>query len=338
MEKPQHRILELDVLRGLAAFSVLCFHFTTDYTRSYSPATPNLFQFPWGCYGVQLFFMISGFVIFMTLEKTRTILDFVVSRFSRLYPCYWAAVILTFSTVSFFYLPARGVSFHDAVINMTMLQDWFRVARVDDVYWTLTVELSFYIVMGMLFQAKLLKYIELLGVLWLVFMVFNIRILLLTLHYDVPLWIKTTGLLRYGDLFFAGVLFYNLKTKGNKWYRHFALLMCLAVQYIFRQEINPFVVIGFFFLFYLFIYGKLSWIINKPTVFLGSISYSLYLIHENIGFVIMRYLYTLHLNAWAIFIIPTLSTIGIASAITFGIEKPAMYFIRGKYKLWMKGR
>jgi len=336
IKKPLDRILELDVLRGLAAFSVVCFHYTTDYTVNYAPATPTLFQFPWGCYGVQLFFMISGFVIFMTLEKTVTLLDFIVSRFSRLYPCYWSAVVLTFLAISFFHLSGREVSFHQALVNMSMLQDWFGVTRVDNVYWTLTVELSFYIVMGVLFKTKLLKHIEILGVLWLIFMVVNIRVLLLTLHFHVPVWIKTTGLLRYGDLFFAGILFYNLKTKGNKWWRHLALLMCLGVQYIFREEINPLVVLGFFILFYLFIYGKLSWIINKPTVFLGSISYSLYLIHQNIGFIIINYLYSLHLNAWMIFIIPTFCSILIASFVTFGIERPVMYFIRQKYKLLMK--
>ncbi len=335
IKKAQERILELDVLRGLAAFSVLCFHYTTDYTVNYLPATPTLFQFPWGCWGVQLFFMISGFVIFMTLEKTKTLLDFVVSRFSRLYPCYWAAVILTFSAVSFFHLPGREISFHDALINTSMLQDWFGASRVDNVYWTLTVELSFYIVMGILFKTKMLKHIEILGLLWLVFMVWNIRVFLLIMHFHVPVWIKTTGLLRYGNLFFAGILFYNLKTKGSTWYRHFALLMCLGVQYIFREEINPFVVLGFFVSFYLFIYGKLSWIVNKPTVFLGTISYSLYLIHQNIGFIIMRYLYSLHLNAWLIFIIPTCCSILIASAITFGIEKPVMYLIRQNYKRLM---
>jgi peptidoglycan/LPS O-acetylase OafA/YrhL len=184
----------------------------------------------------------------------------------------------------------------------------------------------------------MLKHIEILGFLWLIFMVFNIRVLLLAMHFHVPGWIKATGLLRYGDLFFAGVLFYNLKTKGHRWYRHLLLLMCLAVQYIFRREIDPLVVAGFFFIFYLFVYGKLSWIINKPTVFLGTISYSLYLIHQNIGFIIMNHLYSLHLNTWLVFLIPTCVSILLASAITFGIEKPAMSFIRERYKALIKAK
>jgi peptidoglycan/LPS O-acetylase OafA/YrhL len=50
---------------------------------------------PWGYLGVNLFFVISGFVIFMTLDRTLVPLDFVISRTSRLFPAYWAAIIIT---------------------------------------------------------------------------------------------------------------------------------------------------------------------------------------------------------------------------------------------------
>ena len=78
------RINELDALRGIAAFMVLLFHYTSRYGSLYSQE--QLFSVPWGQYGVQLFFITSGFVIYLTLEKTRKPMDFIVSRFSRLYP------------------------------------------------------------------------------------------------------------------------------------------------------------------------------------------------------------------------------------------------------------
>ena len=102
LKRPSDRLQELDVLRGLAALSVLCYHYTTHYKDLFSPSGPVLFNFAWGNCGVQIFFIISGFVILMTLEKTQRPMDFIVSRFSRLYPCYWAAVILTFIAVKLF--------------------------------------------------------------------------------------------------------------------------------------------------------------------------------------------------------------------------------------------
>jgi len=335
MKNSSNRLLELDVLRGLAALGVLCFHFTTRYTELFSPQTPALFRFPYGQNGVQLFFMISGFVIFMTLDKTKRPLDFIVSRFSRLYPCYWVAIILTFTIIRVFNLPGRETSLTQAAINMSMFQDWFHIKRVDTVYWTLTVELSFYLVMLLLFATRQLKHIESFGLAWLILMVWSDdRILWLT-HFRIPEWLSVSGLLTYGHLFLAGIFFYNLKTKGNAWYRHAGLALCLVVQYMFRADTaGPLLAAGFFLIFYLFIMGKLTWIVNRPMVFLGTVSYSGYLIHQNIGYIIIRHLYSIHANAFLRFIVPTICSLLLATAITYGVEKPAMTYIRQKYKIW----
>ena len=88
--------MELDALRGIAAFSVVLFHYTARYDSIYGHSNRLLFKFNYGHLGVNLFFIISGFVIFMTLDRTKSVIDFVVARFSRLYPAYWTALALTF--------------------------------------------------------------------------------------------------------------------------------------------------------------------------------------------------------------------------------------------------
>lgn len=122
------RLSELDALRGIAALMVVIGHYTARYNDFYTPISFP-FKFEYGGYGVQLFFLISGFVIFLTLNKTRHPLEFVVSRFSRLYPAYWVAVLLTFTLISIFSLPdtITTPSTYDALVNLTMLQRWFRI-------------------------------------------------------------------------------------------------------------------------------------------------------------------------------------------------------------------
>jgi peptidoglycan/LPS O-acetylase OafA/YrhL len=98
------RFLELDGLRGLAALAVVLYHYLYHYNSlfGHSFAIPD---FLWiGYYGVHFFFMISGFVIFWTISRTTKALDFIWSRFSRLYPVYWAALSLTFIFVALFSL------------------------------------------------------------------------------------------------------------------------------------------------------------------------------------------------------------------------------------------
>ena len=279
--------------------------------------------------------MISGFVILMTLEHTERPLDFIVSRFSKLYPCYWAAIMLTFCVVRVYHLPPNlETSPKETLINMSMLQTWFDIKSVDGVYWTLPIELSFYVAMFLLFVTRKLKYVELFGFVWLLLMIWKSDILV-RMPFHIPHVINATELLGRGHLFIAGIIFYNLKTKGNIWYRYALLALCLYVQYLYRVDMAGVVIAAVFFLvFYLFIMGKLTWIINRPMIFLGSISYSLYLIHQYIGYIIIRHLYDIHANAYLRFIVPAVCSLCIATAITYAVEKPAMAYIRGKYKIW----
>src|SRR6185295_20159155 len=92
------RFQEIDVLRGLAALAVLFSHYIPFWDR-YVYHIPVLVPNAVGYYAVSLFFIISGFVIFMTVERCNTVLDFAVLRFSRLYPMYWVS-LLVFTAVS----------------------------------------------------------------------------------------------------------------------------------------------------------------------------------------------------------------------------------------------
>jgi peptidoglycan/LPS O-acetylase OafA/YrhL len=109
------RYSELDAIRGVAVIMVVVYHYSVRYGYPIEP----VFSFGLGKYGVELFFIVSGFVIFLTLDKTTHALDFIVSRFSRLYPAYWIGVTLTFSVVYIYSLDGREVNFQSALINLT---------------------------------------------------------------------------------------------------------------------------------------------------------------------------------------------------------------------------
>jgi peptidoglycan/LPS O-acetylase OafA/YrhL len=69
-EKIKTRFLELDVLRGIAAFSVVLFHYTSVYSSRFKHSPDLHFYFGHGRHGVELFFILSGFVILMSLENS----------------------------------------------------------------------------------------------------------------------------------------------------------------------------------------------------------------------------------------------------------------------------
>ncbi|MEU6758189.1 acyltransferase [Streptomyces sp. NPDC046685] len=145
---PGARLAVLDGVRVLAALAVLFYHYVVLASAWGEPPEalfPNAHRFAvYGWLGVEIFFLVSGFVICMSAWG-RTVGDFAVSRLSRLFPAYWAGVAFT-SLVLFAWPEVRRVtSLSDVVVNLSMLQGGIGVPHMDDAYWTLFVELKFYV-------------------------------------------------------------------------------------------------------------------------------------------------------------------------------------------------
>jgi peptidoglycan/LPS O-acetylase OafA/YrhL len=148
------RLYLLDVLRLGAALSVMFYHFVASGSADWSPQSktdlePFSSVVAYGAIGVQFFFMVSGFVILMSLWG-RSLASFTASRISRLFPAYWAAVLLC----SFLFLIVapgefKDPSFTQVAVNLTMLQEGLGVKNLDGAYWTLWVELVFYITVAL---------------------------------------------------------------------------------------------------------------------------------------------------------------------------------------------
>ena len=76
------RFQELDGFRGLAAITVVIYHLGVPATQNYPRTAPSPYDIPLGELGVQLFFIISGFVILLSAIKSGSALKFAISRFS----------------------------------------------------------------------------------------------------------------------------------------------------------------------------------------------------------------------------------------------------------------
>lgn len=313
------RIIELDIFRGIAAFSVVLFHYTTRYNIAFETDTMKWFEFSFGHYGVQLFFIISGFVIFMTLERSKNTLDFIKRRFIRLYPTFWICLIITFITTYFAGVSRFERTFTDLLANTTMIPNLLGFRAIDGVYWSLQVELLFYFLMIILLQFKLLKYVFSLMITWLI-------IGILIHYFHVP-YLNVYLITGYSYLFIAGISFYKIWNNGGSLGSlkyHFLILLCLI--YSFAKDIEEgFVVLLCFGLFYLFVFQKLKIITSfklfKPFVFLGDISYSLYLIHQFIGMIIIFYLSKYIENYLVLLTIPIIFSVLLAWLITRFLEK-----------------
>ncbi|WP_432173774.1 acyltransferase family protein [Streptomyces sp. Tue6028] len=145
------RLRALDGLRLVAALMVAGYHYggrDGEVTQAWGSSPQHQFPllhsyFAYGCLGVQVFFVISGFVICMS-GWGRTLRAFFASRASRLLPAYWAAIVIVTAVFALPVVAYKAVSPSDALVNLTMLQQPLGVDRVLGVCWTLWAEVRFY--------------------------------------------------------------------------------------------------------------------------------------------------------------------------------------------------
>lgn len=324
------RVGELDALRGLAALGVLAFHYTTFYQSQYGHAQPLPFEFAAGNYGVHLFFMISGFVIFMTLERTRTAMDFVVSRFSRLFPAYWAAIATTAAVVYTIGMPSQRLPLHELLLNPTMVQQVLGAEHLDGSYWTLQIELFFYAQMLFWFALGLLPKIRWIIAGWLVLAVAYSAFEHRQAHFSYTL--RELLIVRDIALFALGILFYRMHRGGVNRTDVLLVLACLAtIAYQQPPELLP-VALACCAIFAMFLGGWLRWLARGPFLWLGGISYSLYLLHQAIGFALIHRLEAAGVPSLAAVATALLVVLLLAEALSRFVERPAMRAIRDAWR------
>lgn len=324
------RLQELDALRGLAAIAVVLFHFTAQFDDLHGFAHPPLLKLALGNYGVQLFFVISGFVIYMTLDKTRTAADFAVSRFSRLFPAFWAALFITTFAIYTRGLPDMRLPLDEWALNLTMMPKMFAADFLDGSYWTLEVELVFYVQMLVFWQLGWLRVPERVVAAWLA-IAYASGLLRDAGH---PLSFHTDQLLIPAHIpyFAMGVLFFRMQREGVTPHRIALVGACLLTVHLTLPATYLWIGLGTAVLFALFLGGWLRWLCNPVLAALGAISYPLYLVHQQVGTIL---LYELEQRGWdgnaSVAAAIALSVV-LAYAVHRLVEKPALAAIRTAWK------
>ena len=166
-------------LRAIAALSVVVYHywgvFFVPAVRSivgvpanFMPTQPAYTRhvlappagsFYYGVFGVGVFFLISGFVIPISLRNIST-WKFLIRRFFRIYPVYWFCLLISigmYGVCSWFWSTPLSdrVSLPYILKNLALLHSATGIASLDFVCWSLAVEIKFYVVIALVFDATL---------------------------------------------------------------------------------------------------------------------------------------------------------------------------------------
>lgn len=151
-----NRIDYLDGLRGIAILLVIGFHAYAFRTNilPYGDEYQNVFFFKNGWVGVQLFFLISGFVILLTLEKCAGFKSFIYRRWLRLFPAMLIASFLIYFTSEFLWeRPSGEPKLLMLLPGLSFVEPgWWRLVLgvknlngIEGSFWTLYAEMKFYV-------------------------------------------------------------------------------------------------------------------------------------------------------------------------------------------------
>lgn len=146
------RLDSIQTLRAAAALSVVFFHISLIFSNSkYFGVAAFHNAFGWGTHGVDLFFVISGFVMghvhYEDFMKSRGASRFLASRISRIYFPYWP--VLAIAVAIYFLMPALSLEGRDARDPLTIVRSALLLPGTNgdlDVAWTLEHEVTFYAV------------------------------------------------------------------------------------------------------------------------------------------------------------------------------------------------
>jgi peptidoglycan/LPS O-acetylase OafA/YrhL len=308
----------VDAFRGIAIIRVMIFHY---FVVGLKWEPEEIFRL--GKLGVEVFFVISGLVITMTALGSNNPVDFSIKRFARIYPTFLVCATFTWVLTHIYDPLGQSVGAIDYVVTLSLLAERVGFRFVDGAYWSLLVEIQFYIIVAASVFALKDKFW--IGVL--VALIFGAII---------RPWNKPIAALlfsSYSSFFLIGMATWYGAIKGN---RRAAILLFFGslITFLLGPQIGIqwpalFPVAVFVVLFSLRIdmsFGPLAWI--------GRISYPLYLIHQVLGLNMIAGLNRLGVDGGIAVIFTSATAITIAAGLHYGLEMPVQKIIVSRWNRW----
>jgi peptidoglycan/LPS O-acetylase OafA/YrhL len=299
------RIASIDGLRAIAILAVVAFHYCYRWGPPLNPASlypygtalAGLPGVRFGGCGVQLFFVISGFVIAMTLDRCNTPREFIVRRYARLAPAMLLFSMITFAAMHVIpHAPfpehwiwfLSSITFLDPVVLNRIPPGGFY--SIDGVYWSLYVEVQFYALACLVYFTARSRFRVTMGLLSaLACGLLLVRIPIVSAVSNnllIPLFLPW---------FVMGVGFHAVALRAE--WPVGAFLIALGTLQLFAQSaagvrdavpIGVVVLVPILFAAAVWFRPFVSVLACKPIVMIGGASYGLYLLHENVGVALLH--------------------------------------------------
>lgn len=293
------RNASIDGLRGVCAVCLVIFHMTVRYSALYLDDVFSDFLFVnrWGDIFSSVFLMISSYFLYAPYKNQFEFWKYLKNKFWRLWPLYFLAVTFIFVITRFYYLPDRTGELKDYFFNIIMLNGYIGTLYIDGSHWYMTTLLSAIIIIGILRYYKVddqpVSYL-----IWMIaaFLINCLATLTDNTSRDVIYGIGKVLCNPYVGVICVGIGFHkgindmknNKALLGRGWLTMICLGFCISLLLLGVWRTIG-MIVGMIALS-VCIYFPKSLLSLKIFVALGSISYPVYLVHQNIGYLIQNQL------------------------------------------------
>lgn len=307
----------VELYRFILILWIVAFHYTTRYSQLY----PNTIKFPYefnngGYVGVFIFFVISGYFFASSLNKVKlnnliTTFKFSANKYWRLFPSYIISIIVIFIIISLFGLDGRESNITHLLGNFLIWHPYCKY--IDSAHWFIASLIVIQTFMAFAYficksNIKIVTYLSL----------FVLAIIyIIHIYSDIYFIDKLTYILSIRDMliFIIGMLIWLIDNKKVSSYTSIVILLMLTFFVYYENNIY---IIFHLLLFCIILNKHLSKIEISPIILvLGKISFSWYLIHQNIGFIIIRELTAAGYTSELFLLIPIILTLCLAFVVDY---------------------
>lgn len=290
-----NRIEFIDGHRGLAILLVIGFHAYSRWPSivPYGDCCGEFPPFRYGYLGVHLFFVISGFVILMTLERCASAREFLTKRWLRLFPAMLACALVLYLTAGAFAERPAGLPAPESLLPALTFVDhewWERIlgrkfAPLEGAFWSLYVEFKFYVLAAIVYYWRGRN--ALVATLTVLFLVSVAASLVAPTAQVARVVSRAADLLslQYFGWFAAGAGFYVYHgARSRLWLGFSCAMLVLSALAESRLRVPVLIasgVIGSAFALSVAVPATRRLLEVRFLQFFGFVSYPLYLIHEN---------------------------------------------------------
>lgn len=336
-------------LRAIAALSVVIYHYWGIFfspavrtiigvPASFAPAKPGYAQHVmspgqggliYGVFGVGVFFLISGFVIPISLRNISTG-TFLVRRFFRIYPVYWFCLLISLSMYFicswYWHTPLSDrTSLKYLLQTLPLLHSVTGMASLDFVCWSLAVEVKFYVIFALIFLAG--RNAHKMLALSIGFLTLCCAAAYLAQHDPNPesMLSLLTSDMKFITFMFLGCLFYyalydELTVAAALGYGAIIYVLFLMTAASYEGSIGGPLARNYTYALVLF---SACYVLrdrfrdNRVLDFLADISFPLYLLHSTVGYVLMAIL----IDHGVAFTFAWVISLGVVLLVAFGVHK-----------------